>query len=213
MSFKLGQTVLVILMAVTVVLSNILVHFVVGEWLTYAAFTYPFAFLITDLANRLYGPRLARMIVYVGFATGIAGSLIGTQVIGEFGPLVTLRVAIASGTAFLVSQLLDVKLFLVFFSSEKWWRAPLISSFIGGTLDTLIFFSLAFHSTFVFIEPSNDVAWANVAEPFLGFGPSTAFWVSLAAADFLVKLGVVGLSLIPFRLVLGKVRVQEEIKT
>ena len=111
-------------MAAIVILSNILVHFLLGEWLTYAAFTYPFAFLITDLSNRLYGSKVARLIVLIGFFTGILGSLIGTQIYGEFGPLVTLRVAIASGAAFLFSQLLDIKLFYLFFSKNQWWRHP-----------------------------------------------------------------------------------------
>ena len=114
MTFRAGIYLAVLSMAAIVILSNILVHFLLGEWLTYAAFTYPFAFLITDLSNRLYGSKVARLIVLIGFFTGILGSLIGTQIYGEFGPLVTLRVAIASGAAFLLSQLLDIKLFSLF---------------------------------------------------------------------------------------------------
>ena len=140
MSSRTGILIAMVAMASVVVLSNVLVHFLIGEWLTYAAFTYPFAFLITDLSNRLYGPKVARLIVLVGFITGILGSFIGTQIIGEFGPLVTLRVAIASGTAFLISQLLDVRLFSLFFNQNQWWRAPLLSSLIGGLVDTIIFF-------------------------------------------------------------------------
>ena len=192
-------------MAAIVILSNILVHFLLGEWLTYAAFTYPFAFLITDLSNRLYGSKVARLIVLIGFFTGILGSLIGTQIYGEFGPLVTLRVAIASGAAFLLSQLLDIKLFYLFFSKTQWWRAPLFSSIIGGSIDTLLFFSVAFDSTFSFLEPSNDVSWANTTSPLLGWGPEVPFWLSLSVADFIIKLGIVFVSLVPFRLILNKV--------
>ena len=207
MSSRAGILIAIVTMASVVVLSNVLVHFLIGEWLTYAAFTYPFAFLITDLSNRLYGPKVARLIVLVGFITGIIGSFIGTQIIGEFGPLVTLRVAIASGTAFLISQLLDVRLFSLFFNQNQWWRAPLLSSLIGGLVDTIIFFSLAFDSHFIFLELSNDVSWANVEVPILGLGFLAPLWISLAIADFIVKFGVVCISLIPFKLLLGRLLV------
>ena len=205
MTFRAGIYLAVLSMAAIVILSNILVHFLLGEWLTYAAFTYPFAFLITDLSNRLYGSKVARLIVLIGFFTGILGSLIGTQIYGEFGPLVTLRVAIASGAAFLLSQLLDIKLFYLFFSKTQWWRAPLFSSIIGGSIDTLLFFSVAFDSNFSFLEPSNDVSWANTTSPLLGWGPEVPFWFSLSVADFIIKLGIVFVSLVPFRLILNKV--------
>ena len=205
MTFRAGIYLAVLSMAAIVILSNILVHFLLGEWLTYAAFTYPFAFLITDLSNRLYGSKVARLIVLIGFFTGILGSLIGTQIYGEFGPLVTLRVAIASGAAFLLSQLLDIKLFSLFFSTTQWWRAPLFSSIIGGSIDTLLFFSVAFDSNFSFLEPSNDVSWANTTSPLLGWGPEVPFWLSLSVADFIIKLGIVFVSLVPFRLILNKV--------
>ena len=205
MTFRAGIYLAVLSMAAIVILSNILVHFLLGEWLTYAAFTYPFAFLITDLSNRLYGSKVARLIVLIGFFTGILGSLIGTQIYGEFGPLVTLRVAIASGAAFLLSQLLDIKLFHLFFSKNQWWRAPLFSSIIGGSIDTLLFFSVAFDSNFSFLEPSNDVSWANTTSPLLGWGPEVPFWLSLSVADFIIKLGIVFVSLVPFRLILNKV--------
>ncbi len=204
MDFRVGISVAILSMATIVVLSNILVHFLLGEWLTYAAFTYPFAFLITDLSNRLYGPKVARVIVLVGFITGVIGSLIGTQIYGEFGPLVTLRVALASGIAFLLSQLLDIKLFSLFFSQKEWWRAPLFSSIIGGSIDTLIFFSLAFDSRFSFLEISNDVSWANVNVLLIGLGPESPLWLSLAMADFMVKLCIILVSLMPFRLILNR---------
>ena len=211
MSSRTGILIAMVAMASVVVLSNVLVHFLIGEWLTYAAFTYPFAFLITDLSNRLYGPKVARLIVLVGFITGILGSFIGTQIIGEFGPLVTLRVAIASGTAFLISQLLDVRLFSLFFNQNQWWRAPLLSSLIGGLVDTIIFFYLAFDSRFIFLELSNDVSWANVEVPILGLGFLAPLWISLAIADFIVKFGVVCVSLIPFKLLLRRLLVVVDI--
>ena len=212
MTFRAGIYLAVLSMAAIVILSNILVHFLLGEWLTYAAFTYPFAFLITDLSNRLYGSKVARLIVLIGFFTGILGSLIGTQIYGEFGPLVTLRVAIASGAAFLLSQLLDIKLFYLFFSKAQWWKAPLFSSIIGGSIDTLLFFSVAFDSNFSFLEPSNDVSWANTTSPLLGWGPEVPFWLSLSVADFIIKLGIVFVSLVPFRLILNKVVYIENVK-
>ena len=212
MTFRAGIYLAVLSMAAIVILSNILVHFLLGEWLTYAAFTYPFAFLITDLSNRLYGSKVARLIVLIGFFTGILGSLIGTQIYGEFGPLVTLRVAIASGAAFLLSQLLDIKLFYLFFSKTQWWRAPLFSSIIGGSIDTLLFFSVAFDSNFSFLEPSNDVSWANTTSPLLGLGPEVPFWLSLSVADFIIKLGIVFVSLVPFRLILNKFVYIENVK-
>ena len=212
MTFRAGIYLAVLSMAAIVILSNILVHFLLGEWLTYAAFTYPFAFLITDLSNRLYGSKVARLIVLIGFFTGILGSLIGTQIYGEFGPLVTLRVAIASGAAFLLSQLLDIKLFYLFFSKTQWWRAPLFSSIIGGSIDTLLFFSVAFDANFSFLEPSNDVSWANTTSPLLGLGPEVPFWLSLSVADFIIKLGIVFVSLVPFRLILNKVVYIENVK-
>jgi uncharacterized integral membrane protein (TIGR00697 family) len=98
-------------MAAIVVASNILVQFLFGQWLTWGAFTYPLAFLVTDIMNRVYGVSAARRVVFAGFLVGVACSLIGTQIMGEFGPLVTLRIALGSGIAFLTAQLLDVAIF------------------------------------------------------------------------------------------------------
>ena len=117
----------VIAMAAIVVASNILVQFLFGQWLTWGAFTYPLAFLVTDVMNRVYGEKPARMVVLCGFVVGVICSLIGTQIMGEFGPLVTLRIAIASGSAFLVAQLLDVSIFSAL-RGGQWWRAPLVST-------------------------------------------------------------------------------------
>ena len=130
-------------MAVIVVASNILVQFLVGDWLTWGAFTYPFAFLVTDLMNRLHGPSAARRVVLAGFVVGLACSFVGSQIEGPFGPLVSLRVAIGSATAFLVGQLLDVAVFNRL-RAGSWWRAPFVSSVAGSVLDTAIFFPLAF---------------------------------------------------------------------
>ncbi len=189
----------ILAMAAIVVASNILVQFLFGDWLTWGAFTYPFAFLVTDLMNRLHGPERARKVVLAGFAVGLLCSLIGSQIVGEFGPLVSLRVAIGSGTAFLVAQLIDVAIFDRLRAGD-WWRAPLVSSLVGSALDTVIFFAIAFSAQLSWIAPSVDVAWANESVPLLGQGPALPLWVSLALADFSVKLGLALNALIPFRL-------------
>jgi len=195
----------IIAMASVVVASNILVQFLFGQWLTWGAFTYPLAFLITDIMNRVYGTQAARRVVFVGFVTGVICSLIGTQIIGEFGPLVTLRIAIGSGLAFLTAQLLDVAIFSRLRESD-WWRAPLVSTLIGSTVDTALFFTIAFSAWFVWLEPSNDVSWANETLPLLGFGPVASLWVSLGIADWMVKLGLALLALIPFRMIVGRLK-------
>ncbi|MDT8857480.1 queuosine precursor transporter [Paracoccaceae bacterium Fryx2] len=193
----------ILAMAAIVLASNILVQFLAGPWLTWGAFTYPFAFLVTDLTNRLYGAPAARRVVLAGFAVGVACSLIGTQIIGEFGPLVTLRIALASGTAFLAAQLLDVAVFDRM-RAGSWWRAPLISTLFGATLDTALFFSIAFSATLTVLEPGNDVSWAGEALPLLGLGPLAPLWVSLAVADWGVKLALAIVALLPFRLIVAK---------
>ncbi|MEV8466102.1 queuosine precursor transporter [Fluviibacterium sp. DFM31] len=194
-------------MAAIVVASNILVQFLFGQWLTWGAFTYPLAFLVTDVMNRVYGPGPARKVVLAGFVVGIACSLIGTQIHGEFGPLVTLRIALASGTAFLTAQLLDVAIFDRL-RGGKWWRAPLASSLLGSSLDTALFFTLAFSASLVFLEPGNDVSWANEALPLLGAGPMVPLWVSLAVADWMVKLALALLALVPFRALVARLSAQ-----
>ncbi|RMD46397.1 MAG: VUT family protein [Alphaproteobacteria bacterium] len=193
----------VIAMAAIVLASNILVQFLVGDWLTWGAFTYPFAFLVTDVMNRVYGPEAARKVVLAGFITGVAASLVGSQIEGEFGPLVTFRVALASGTAFLVAQTLDI---LVFnrFREGAWWRAPFISTLVGSSMDTIIFFSLAFSSAFTFLDPSDDVSWANDPVPLLGAGPVAPLWASLATADWMVKLSLALVALVPFRVIVRR---------
>ncbi|GGA99067.1 queuosine precursor transporter [Allosediminivita pacifica] len=193
----------ILAMAAIVVASNILVQILLGQWLTWGAFTYPLAFLVTDLMNRLYGPGPARKVVFAGFVVGVLCSLIGTQIQGEFGPLVTLRVAIGSGAAFLTAQLMDVAVFDRL-RGGKWWRAPLASSLVGSALDTAIFFTVAFSAWLTFLEPANDVAWANEVLPLLGAGPAVPLWVSLAVADWLVKLALAMIALVPFRLIVAR---------
>ena len=188
----------ILAMATIVVASNILVQFLFGQWLTWGAFTYPFAFLVTDLMNRIYGANAARRVIFVGFVVGVICSLIGTQMQGEFGPLVTLRIAIGSGTAFLVAQLIDVSIFSAL-KNDKWWRAPLASSIIGSTVDTALFFTIAFSAGLILLEPSNDVSWANETLPVLGLGPVAPLWMSLAVADWGVKLTLALIALMPFK--------------
>ena len=170
------------LMGVVVLSSNYLVQFPIKyygleEILTYGAFSYPVAFLITDLANRSYGKFVARKIVYIGFAIGISFTLLFST---NFTDLISVRIAIGSGTAFLVAQLLDVQIFDQL-RSKKWFIAPLTSSFIGSTVDTFLFFSISFYATGV---------------------P----WVTLSLGDLAVKIFVALIMLIPFRLLLGTLR-------
>lgn len=192
-------------MAMIVLASNILVQFVVGDWLpwlggflTWGAFTYPLAFLVTDLMNRFYGPAAARQVVIVGFIVGIFCSLVGTQIMGEFGPLVTFRVALGSGIAFLTAQLIDVQIFDRL-RAKSWWSAPLASTIIGSSVDTAIFFTIAFSGMLNGLEPDNLPLWAQDPVPILGFGPAEPLWVSLAFADWMVKITLAIIALLPFR--------------
>ena len=159
--------------------------------------------MATGMAHEIRAVSAARRVVLAGFVVGLVCSFIGTQIIGELGPLVTLRVAIGSGSAFLVAQLIDV---LVFdkMRGGTWWRAPLTSSLVGSSVDTLIFFSIAFSGWFIWLEPGNDVSWANEALPLLGLGPVAPLWVSLALADYSVKLAIATIALVPFRLVVSR---------
>ncbi|AZL57876.1 VUT family protein [Tabrizicola piscis] len=193
----------ILAMAVVVTASNILVQYPLGAYLTWGALTYPFAFLVTDITNRLAGAAVARRVVLAGFAVGVICSFIGTQIMGEFGPLVTFRIALGSGIAFLCAQLLDIAVFNRLRAGE-WWRAPLVSSLLSSSLDTALFFSIAFSATMTALEPANDVSWATGATPLLGFGPEAPFWVSLAVADWGVKLVLAILALVPFRLAIAR---------
>ena len=195
----------ILAMAAVVLASNILVQFLAGPWLTWGAFTYPFAFLVTDLTNRIAGAAAARRVVLWGFVTGLACSAIGTQIEGASGPLVSLRVALGSATAFLLAQLIDIAVFDRL-RSGSWWRAPLVSTLVSSTLDTVIFFTLAFSAALSFIDPANDVSWANQVLPLLGIGPMAPLWVSLAVADWGVKLALAVVALLPFRLAVARLR-------
>ena len=170
------------LMGVVVLSSNYLVQFPIKyyeleEILTYGAFSYPVAFLITDLANRSYGKMVARKIVYIGFAIGVSFTLLFST---NFADLISVRIAIGSGTAFLVAQLLDVQIF-DHLRKKKWFIAPITSSFIGSTVDTFLFFSISFYATGI---------------------P----WVTLSLGDLAVKIFVALIMLIPFRLLLGTLK-------
>ena len=167
------------LMGVVVLLSNYLVQFPVQYYglekvLTYGAFSYPVAFLITDLANRSYGKIIARKVVYIGFVIGILFTILFST---NFTDLISIRIAIGSGLAFLIAQLLDVQIFDRL-RKKKWYVAPLTSSLIGSTVDTFLFFSVAFYGTGV---------------------P----WVTLSFGDLTIKVFVALIMLIPFRLLLG----------
>ena len=197
----------ILAMAAIVLASNILVQFLFGQWLTWGAFTYPLAFLVTDVMNRLCGAAAARRVVLAGFVVGVICSLIGTQILlqgdGYTYPAVTLRIALASGSAFLLAQLMDVAIFDRL-RTGRWWRAPLASTLVGSSLDTAIFFTVAFSGALSFLEPGNDVSWAAEALPLLGVGPMVPLWVSLGVADWLVKLSLALIALLPFRLIVSK---------
>ena len=181
----------VLAMAVVVAASNVLVQYPVNEWLTLGAFTYPLAFLVTDTANRLLGPSAARRVVFAGFLLAVVLSIW----------LATPRIAIASGAAFLTAQLLDVAVFDRL-RAGSWWRAPLISSTLGSMVDTALFFTLAFAPGLTLLGP--DEAWAQDVVPLLGAGPDTAFWISLAVGDFLVKMAIALAALGPYRLLTAR---------
>lgn len=193
----------IIAMGIVVLSSNILVQFPLGAFLTWGALTYPFAFLTTDLTNRLQGAAAARRVVLAGFVVGLLCSLAGTQIVGEFGPLVTFRIALGSGLAFLLGQMSDVSIFSLL-RRDTWWKAPLISTLISSTLDTIIFFTLAFSAMFAFLELGIDLSWAVEPAPLLGMGPEFPFWVSLAIGDWMVKIALALIALIPFRLVVSR---------
>lgn len=196
----------VLAMATIVVASNILVQFLILDgFLTWGAFTYPLAFLVTDVMNRIYGTSAARRVVFAGLVVGIICSLIGSQIMLEFGPAVPIRVAIASATAFTVAQLLDIAVFNRF-RGGIWWKAPLVSTLICSVVDTAIFFSIAFAAFFnpFSVMAAEQIIWAQDAVPFLSVGPLVPLWVSLAVADWGVKIAVALIALVPFRLIVGQ---------
>ena len=173
--------ILAFLMALVIVLSNYLVQFPVNyvglqDIFTYGAFSYPIAFLITDLANRRYGKIVARKIVYIGFILGVTLTLYFST---DFSNLISKRIAIGSGTAFLIAQLLDIQVFDRL-RKKVWFVAPLASSLIGSCIDTFLFFSIAFYGTEV-------------------------NWITLSIGDLFVKIFVALVMLIPFRILLSRV--------
>lgn len=205
-------------MALVVVASNVLVQFPVNgavgglqlaDILTWGAFTYPFAFLVTDLANRRYGPAVARRIVFVGFMLAVACSITVPPLLFSHGWIGfetaanrLVRIAIASGSAFLTAQLLDVTVFN-WLRRQSWWRAPVFGSLAGSVVDTAIFFSVAFSAAFAFIGPNDAFALENA--PLLGFlSIEAARWISWAVGDLTVKLLIAVFALIPYRLIAAK---------
>ena len=200
----------ILAMASVVVASNILVQFLILDGLlTWGAFTYPIAFLITDLINRFYGPVEARRVVFSGFLTGILCSLIGSQIFlqgdGYVYSAVAFRIAIGSGCAFLVAQLVDVFVFDKL-RHGQWWKAPLASTIVGSVIDTFLFFTIAFSASIPFFSASanEEISWAWDISPLLMIGVDAPLWVSLAFADWFVKLSIALIALIPFRIVTGK---------
>ncbi|CAM3235973.1 hypothetical protein SAMN04488021_10578 [Paracoccus aminovorans] len=187
----------VIAMAAIVVASNILVQHLLGPWLTWGAITYPISFLVTDIMNRVYGPAAARRVVLAGFVTGVLCSLVAAGM-----DKTTLRIAVASGAAFLSAQLMDIAVFNTL-RKYNWWLPPLAASVVGSVVDTALFFSIAFAAQLAVLFPADDVSWANEPVRLLGLGPVLPLWISLAAADWLVKFAQAILALVPFRIVVG----------
>jgi uncharacterized PurR-regulated membrane protein YhhQ (DUF165 family) len=179
-------------MAAVVAISNFAVQYPfaylgLGEMLTWGAFTYPFAFLVNDLANRRFGPVAARRAVYAGFVLAVVLSIY----------LATPRIAIASGTAFLLAQLLDAAVFDRL-RRRQWWQAPLLSTVVGSVLDTILFFGLAFAATFAFLDVWTGMPDGSLAMPVSFAGSTIALWQSLAIGDFLVKIATGLAMLVPY---------------
>jgi uncharacterized PurR-regulated membrane protein YhhQ (DUF165 family) len=186
-------------MVAVVAASNFLVQFPVdlqlgpvhiGDILTWGAFTYPVAFLVTDLTNRAFGPARARLVVLAGFAVAVILSIW----------LATPRIAIASGTAFLCAQFLDISIFHRL-RHGAWWQAPMFSSLVSSALDTVIFFSLAMAPAFAALDTifGREDGSLPFPAPLLGVGPEVELWVSLGLGDFLVKLALAVLMLAPYK--------------
>lgn len=182
-----------------------------ADLLTWGALVYPFAFLVTDLTNRIYGPRVARRAVYAGFAMAVVCSVVGPPILFELGLLGyagaaerLLRVAVASGAAFLVAQLLDIAVFNRL-RQDRWWRAPAASSISGSITDTIVFFSVAFAPLFVFLGANEPFALEPA--PLLGgmVAGEAPRWMSWAIGDFCVKLAIAVFALLPYRIIVQQV--------
>jgi len=206
-------------MVVVVAASNILVLYPLqaqlgsvnlADLLTWGAFTFPFAFLITDLTNRYDGPRNARLVVLVGFLVGLCVSLyLSYQPLpwnAGGGPATTQRIAMASATAFLVGQLLDIAVFSRLRAAKAWYLPPLLGSLFGSMIDTAIFFTVAFSPALVGIDSLFGIPDGSLPfpAPWLGIGPEVPLWTSLATGDFLVKFLAALLLLAPYRMLMGK---------
>ncbi|MFN3499178.1 MAG: VUT family protein [Pannonibacter indicus] len=198
----------VLAMAIVVVASNFLVQFPVegtvgglqlADLLTWGAFTYPAAFLVTDLTNRRFGPAAARRVVYAGFVLAVLLSVV----------LATPRLAVASGSAFLIAQLLDVTLFNRL-RRAAWWKAPLVSSVIGSVVDTLIFFSIAFSPLFTGLLGYHDDFAVENAPLFGIFAAELPRWISWALGDLTVKLSVALFLLAPYRILFAFIRPMQD---
>lgn len=179
-------------MVAVVVISNILVQypfqpFGLGEILTWGAFTYPFAFLVNDLTNRRFGKLAARRVVAAGFIIALGFSVW----------LASPRIAIASGSAFLVAQLIDIRIFDNL-RNQQWWRAPLLSTFIGSGVDTILFFGIAFAPVFAELDTGLGLADGSLGFPASVFGIAMPLYASLAIGDFLVKLLIGIVALVPY---------------
>ena len=166
LSPRLLTIISIIAMGFVIFISNILVQYPINDWLTYGAFTYPLCFLITDIINRYHGVTHARMVVAVGFVIGVILSIGGGD----------MRIAIASGSAYFITQMLDIQIFDKL-RAKIWWCPPLVSSVIAGVMDTILFWGIAFYGT--------DLPW-----------------VTWAIGDGVVKLAVVTCALIPYGLLL-----------
>ncbi|MGB3645472.1 MAG: queuosine precursor transporter [Mesorhizobium sp.] len=218
MSFLSRYLPFVAAMALVVVASNVLVQFpmqgsVAGlslaDILTWGAFTYPFSFLVTDLANRRYGPAIARKVVFVGFMTAVVCSIVIPPLLFRYHLIEfetaadrLVRIAAASGTAFLTAQLLDVTVFNRL-RRQSWWRAPIFGTLTGSVFDTMVFFTIAFSGAFAFAGP-ND-AFALESAPLLGIFPVESMrWFSWALGDLTVKLLIAIFALIPYRLIVAR---------
>ncbi len=197
-AYSLSDFVLpVFAMCAVVAASNFLVqypfnHFGLGEILTYGAFTYPIAFLVNDLSNRRFGPVFARRVVYAGFAIAVVLSIW----------LATPRIAIASGTAFLTAQLLDITVFNKL-RQLTWWKAPFASAIFGSLLDTLLFFSIAFAARFAWIDAITGQPDSSLAMPVPFFGTEIPLWASLGFGDLLVKVVMAVVMLVPYGAILA----------
>lgn len=182
-----------------------------ADLLTWGAFVYPFAFLVTDLTNRLYGPSFARRAVYAGFAMAVVCSIVVPPLLLDLGLVGyasaagrLFRVAIASGAAFLVAQLIDIAIFNRL-RQDRWWRAPAASSISASLIDTVVFFCVAFAPLFVLIGP-NDPFALETAPLLAGLVSGEApRWMSWAIGDFSVKLAIAVVALIPYRIIIQQV--------